>query len=461
MLYQNWMLGHRVELPEMLDGRERRALVQRRLLENYQKTLVCFTLNIAGPVKVFPLSEEAFSIGRHRIGDALERAGMRVVEEEVLSCAYGTESYWVVQENALEVKRVLTEIEEKTPLGRLFDIDVLWPDGSKVSRQDIGYSPRTCMICGEPASDCAGGRVHSVDELQKKTTEIIADEIRRIGVSPQMAGRVCRMAMLHEVYTTPKPGLVDQNNTGSHQDMDVELFEKSARILESYFVRCVKVGEENAGLPPHCLLKELRPLGIKAERDMFQATGGINTHKGMIFSLGILCGALGQFLGRGEKPDTASLCKRAGEVAYPALEKDLAELKMRPAQTAGERQFAAHGIAGIRGEAAGGFPSVQEYGLPVLQREMAAGAGLYRAGAVTLLYLIANVVDTNMISRSSYQVQQELQDQVAELLEKNTSPTDEEILALDSLFIEKNVSPGGCADLLAISYFLLFLEEIL
>ena len=68
--------------------------------------------------------------------------------------------------------------------------------------------------------------MHSVDELQKKTTEIIADEIRRIGVSPQMAGRVCRMAMLHEVYTTPKPGLVDQNNTGSHQDMDVELFEK-------------------------------------------------------------------------------------------------------------------------------------------------------------------------------------------------------------------------------------------
>ena len=104
---------------------------------------------------------------------------------------------------------------------------------------------------------------------------------------------------------------------------------------------------------------------------------------------------------------------------------------------------------------------MQEYGLPVLQREMASGAGLYRAGAVTLLYLIANVVDTNMISRSSYQVQQELQDQVAELLEKDSSPTDEEILALDGLFIEKNVSPGGCADLLAISYFLLFLEEIL
>lgn len=461
MLYQNWILGHQVELSEMLDGRERRAWVQRRLLENYQKTLICFTLNIAGPVKVFPLSEEAFSIGRKRINDALEQAKMHVLEEEILPCSYGMEAYWVVQEDALEIKRILTEVEEETPLGRLFDIDVLWPNGSKVSRQDIGYPPRTCIICGEPASDCAGGRVHSVDELQEKMAEIIAGEIRRVGLSPEMVGRLCRMAMLHEVYTTPKPGLVDRNNTGSHQDMDVELFEKSSRILEPYFVRCTEMGAQKSHFPANCLLSDLRPLGIQAESDMLSVTDGVNTHKGMIFSLGILCGALGQFLGKGEKPDTVVLCQRAGEVAYPALEKDLAGLKIEKARTAGERQYALWGIPGIRGEAASGFLSLQKYGLPILKKELAAGSDLYRAGSVALLYLIGNVVDTNIISRSDYQTQQSLQEQVAMLLKKEASPSEDEILHLDRLFTEKNVSPGGCADLLAISYFLLFLEELL
>ncbi|WP_434311320.1 triphosphoribosyl-dephospho-CoA synthase CitG [Hominifimenecus sp. rT4P-3] len=460
-MYQNWILGHQVELAEMLNGRERRALAQRRLLEIYQKTLICFTLNIAGPVKVFPLSEEAFSIGRKRISDALEQADMHVLEEEILPCSYGMEAYWVVQEDALEVKKVLTEVEEETPLGRLFDIDVLWSNGSKVSRQDIGYPPRTCIICGEPASDCAGGRVHSVDALQKKTVEIIAGEIQRIGVSAEMAGRICRMAMLHEVYTTPKPGLVDRNNTGAHQDMDVELFEKSARILEPYFVRCVEMGAKRHDLPANSLLSDLRPLGIQAESDMFSVTKGVNTHKGMIFSLGILCGALGQLLGKGEKPDTAALCQRAGEIAYPALEKDLAGMKESAAQTAGERQYALWGISGIRGEAASGFLSVQKYSLPILQKELAAGSALYRAGSVALLYLIAHVVDSNVISRSDYQTQQKLQEQVGILLKKEPSPSEDAILELDRLFTEKNVSPGGCADLLAISYFLLFLEELL
>ncbi len=460
MRYENWIVGHTVELPEMLAGRERRAATQRRLLDIHQKTLVCFTLNIAGPVKVFPLAEDAFTLGRNRIEAALRARGVRVAETQVLFYQYGAEAYWVVGGNALAVKRILTEVEESSPLGRLFDIDVLTADGTKVSRRDIGYPPRTCLICGEPASDCAGGRVHTVAELQQKTVEIIAAELRRIGLSPHTVGRLCRMAMLWEVYTTPKPGLVDRNNTGSHRDMDVELFEKSSRALEGYFAACTEVGEEKHGLEPYSLLKYLRPLGREAERVMLETTGGVNTHKGMIFSLGILCGALGQFLGDHRKANVEGLCCRAGTVAMPALQRDLAGLEGREDLTAGERQYLAYGISGIRGEAASGFLSVQRYALPVLRHELAAGADLSRAGSLALLSLIAHVTDTNMIARSSREVHRELQEKTAALLAGPEPPSEEAIRALDAEFIARNVSPGGCADLLALAYFLLFWEEL-
>ena len=70
---------------------------------------------------------------------------------------------------------------------------------------------------------------------------------RREGLTPSLIGRICRMALLQEVYTTPKPGLVDRRNTGAHQDMDVPLFEASAHALESYFADCFRIGEEHAG----------------------------------------------------------------------------------------------------------------------------------------------------------------------------------------------------------------------
>ena len=130
---EKWIAGHQVDLPEMLAGREARARRQQKLLEKYGATLICFTLNIAGPVKVFPLSVRAFYEGVLAIGIKLARS---VGEEscawmQVLDNPWGYEAYYVVREDTLTVKRLMTEIEETHPFGRLFDIDVLWPDGSK------------------------------------------------------------------------------------------------------------------------------------------------------------------------------------------------------------------------------------------------------------------------------------------------------------------------------------------
>ncbi|MCD8330127.1 MAG: citrate lyase holo-[acyl-carrier protein] synthase, partial [Lachnospiraceae bacterium] len=232
-----WLTGHEVELPEMLAGRERRAAEQAAFRADHPGTLVCFTLNIAGPVKVFPLAEEVFVQTTDRIQSTLWRHLIRILEKRVETWFWGWEAYFAVDGEAETTKRVLLELEEGEVAGRLFDIDVLRPDGSKVSRQDLGLPPRPCLVCGRESAACARSRAHTVEELQEKTAQLLLASLRRERISSEMIGRLCRQAMLLEVYTTPKPGLVDRNIFGDHRDMDLALFEKSTAVLEPFFVR--------------------------------------------------------------------------------------------------------------------------------------------------------------------------------------------------------------------------------
>ena len=452
-----WLVGHSVPLVEMLDGREARAIRQRRLLSEGAPVLVCFTLNMAGPVKVHPLSEETFLVGMREIRSRLELAQLAVRREEMLTPSWGWEAYFLIDADCRAVKRVLTALEEEHPLGRLFDIDVLDSGGNKVSREEFGYPPRRCLICGETAAVCARSRTHTVAELQERTLQLMITYFRREGLTPSLIGRICRMALLQEVYTTPKPGLVDRRNTGAHQDMDVPLFEVSAHALESYFADCFRIGEKHAGAEAGELLQWLRPRGQEAEQAMFSATDGINTHKGMIFSLGILCGVCGWRSCQSGAWRAEDLLLASGRAAQPALQSDFAEAD---GKTAGERQYLAYGIAGIRGEAASGFASIRETAWPFFQAKLAEGSTFEEAGVWTLLLLISRVEDTNMIKRGGREVQQQMQQQAAALLSQGTAPMQEEVFRLDELFIEKNVSPGGCADLLAILYFLWYLEQL-
>ncbi len=467
---EKWLAGHWVELPEMLAGRESRVNRQQKLLERYGAPLICFTLNIAGPVKVFPLSVRAFYDGVLAIGVKLaKKVGEAACSYmQVLDHPWGYEAYYVVEEDALTIKRMMTEIEETHPFGRLFDIDVLRQDGTKVSRQEIGYPGRACLICGEDAAFCASTRAHSVAELQEKTVQLIAE-----GISTEtFLEAAAETALLQEVLTTPKPGLVDRRNNGAHKDMDIALFAVSAKAVAEYFGKCYVCGKAHHTELPSGILKHLRPLGMEAEREMFEATGGVNTHKGMIFSLGILCGALGYCgydhrtwpaegskAGQSEsgtekaqarvQKDRLCVLKTAGEIAMPAMTDFL---HLSEDLTHGKSQYARFGLAGIRGEAASGFRSLTEVGLPAFDQGLDEGLSYNDAGVGALLALIAKVDDSNMIARGGFRLAGELKDRVEDLL--TSGWTIEDVEAMDDLFIQHNVSPGGCADLLALIYFL-------
>ena len=129
-------------------------------------------------------------------------------------------------------------------------------------------------------------------QLQEKTQAVLAAAIRE--ADSKTIARLACQALLYEVATTPKPGLVDRANSGSHRDMDFFTFQASAAALWPYFARCAEIGMDTHSLPPEETFSRLRTPGKLAEGDMLRATAGVNTHKGAIFSMGILCGALGR-----------------------------------------------------------------------------------------------------------------------------------------------------------------------
>lgn len=443
-----------VTLQQMLSAREARVIRQQALLKQYGQNLVSFSLNIAGPVKNGPVIRRTFQEGLHRLTDALQTARIPILHREQINAVTGCEAIWVVGGDARDVKLICAELEGEDPLGRLFDMDVIAPNGDKLDRKGLGHAPRPCLVCGKVGSGCASRRLHSVEALQAATQKrMCAFFAQKDG--EMIAGQAVR-ALLYEVCTAPKPGLVDRFNTGSHRDMDIFTFMDSTAALAPYFRRAVSIGQETALLPPDATFRRLRRAGLGAERAMFAATKGINTHKGAIFSLGTVCAAAGRLW----KPDAPwagaeAVLRECAAMSKKAIEEDFATIRAQFAQTQGQKLYLEHGLRGIRGELAEGLPSVLHVGLPALEAALERGATLEQAGTAALLQLIAQVSDTNLIARGG------LEGQCWAAQAAAVSTLDPETLeALDRAFIQQNLSPGGCADLLAITYFTHFCEAL-
>lgn len=269
----------------------------------------------------------------------------------------------------------------------------------------------------------------------------------------QRIGSLCTLALLLEVSATPKPGLVDRLGSGAHTDMDFSTFLASAAAIAPYFPACAQEGlrlRQVDGTSLGCI----RPLGISCEKEMFAATGGVNTHKGAIFSLGILACAAGYCCRQGDFSPEA-VCAAASVIAAPALEDFSAPAT--EGETKGRRLYRSRGVPGIRGEAAAGFPSVRRWALPVLRELSAGDMPENHCHLQALLHLIANVQDTNLLARGGTEGLEYVRSTARRALELGGALTPEGMDFLQSLdreYTRRNLSPGGCADLLAAAIFL-------
>lgn len=269
--------------------------------------------------------------------------------------------------------------------------------------------------------------------------------------STTMAQRVVR-ALYDEIHLTPKPGLVDRANSGSHHDMDHELFMRSIAAIAPWFAVFHELGKTHAFLPEAVQLRLLRPAGIACEQAMFQATGGVNTHKGGIFALGLLCCAAGRLEAQGRKLSRQAVCHQVSLFCHGLVARELVQ-RNRQAST-GERLFQQFGLAGARGEAESGFQTVTRYVLPGWQDEACEERRLHLA----LLRLMAVNPDTNLVSRGGLSGLRYVQRSARQVLAVRW--TREQLHQMDQALIARHLSPGGSADLLSVAMVLAGLPEV-
>ncbi|HHS9881122.1 triphosphoribosyl-dephospho-CoA synthase CitG [Klebsiella aerogenes] len=266
----------------------------------------------------------------------------------------------------------------------------------------------------------------------------------------------CR-AMQTEARLTPKPGLVDRRNSGAHQDMALPDFLRSAHAIASILPLFFEEGAASAVCDPDCVLARLKPIGLRCETAMLQATGGVNTHKGAIFTLGLFCAAQGRHEALEQPLVPKALAATVAKFCHGIVERELVELRGLTPLTAGQRLFITFGLTGARGEAQAGYPLVIDHALPRYRQLRREGLSEELALLNTLLFIMSRNDDTCVASRGGIKGLNWLQRQAQQLLNAGgvRSPENLSLLQqLDDACISRNLSPGGSADLLMLTWFL-------
>jgi len=264
-------------------------------------------------------------------------------------------------------------------------------------------------------------------------------------------------SLIAEVQLAPKPGLVDPESNGAHDDMDYPLFLKSIAALKAYLLAYIEAGYQSTS--DQQLFLTLRQIGQDAEKQMLLATSQINTHKGANFSYAFILGAIGR------AGQTLTLSKLVEQNFKPVFEiirnmtkglvsRDFSQITDKTQLSYGEQLYVEYGFTGIRGEAEAGYPSLEYIALPTLQK--------YRMlpeddrHLLLMLTLMTEVQDMNLVHRGGIDGWQMVQKVAAEILQE----TDDMVLVrrklrqFDAQLIEAHLSPGGTADLLSLGIFL-------
>lgn len=255
------------------------------------------------------------------------------------------------------------------------------------------------------------------------------------------------LALMEEAFLAPKPGLVDRRSSGSHADMDLNLMERSAQCLEPFFLEMAKVSWGRRA--DTALREEIGLIGREAEAQMLSVTGGVNTHKGAIWSLGLCCSVLAS-----HRMNT-SRRRFFQDVAKLASTEDSRASSHKTTHSQAVKQL--HGLTGAKEEAQEGFPHIVYASLPMLHHSRKSGCSEESARINSLLALTASLNDTCVAYRGGLEALRGLQKKSREFLHAGglESKDGERLLEeLDTWSRARRVSPGGAADLLATTLFI-------
>lgn len=287
-------------------------------------------------------------------------------------------------------------------------------------------------------------------------------------------GRYAQQAVLYEAVLEPKPGLVDSVDNGSHKDMDIFTFMDSASSLYSGFVDFAMDGFGHTG-DARSLFTKIRKTGIQIEKNMFEETKGINTHKGIVFSMGIVIAAVAFSLKNYQKTTVKEfpiLSPTEVEIVFSTMQKmteglvskDFHTLETKEILTNGERLYMEFGFLGIRGEAEAGFPTVRNMLLKLRKDSFRKPTYSTKDIYLDILFiLMSEVQDSTIVSRGGIEALEYVKQTARIFLENGGMQQHnavEKIVNINECFRERWISPGGSADLLAITILFIKLENI-
>ncbi|WP_375312910.1 triphosphoribosyl-dephospho-CoA synthase MdcB [Bradyrhizobium sp. A5] len=271
--------------------------------------------------------------------------------------------------------------------------------------------------------------------------------LRRAQIAPDVSaiGAVAADCLVRELETWPKPGLVSHVDNGSHDDMDAATFRRSATAIRPYLQGLADAGALGFGMG------RLRIIGLEAERAMLAATSGVNTHRGAIFGLGLLCAAAGAKAGGLVDPALP-----LGDVVARLWGNSILDgpVLLHSHGSAARRRFRA---GGARIEAANGFPSIYGIGLPALRRTAPVVPEDMEAARVEACFaLIASVEDTNLLHRGGLEGLRFAHDAAQGFIDAGGVRAPgwrARAQSIHDSFVARRLSPGGSADLLAMTLF--------
>lgn len=459
---------------------EQRAAEIEQLWARGAAACVTIGLNLPGGAAAYQLSSDLAAAAREAVQMALADAGHQLtIASEGID---GAGPYLLATVSPTgdpgQLKRLLIEVEQQHPLGRLFDLDVLISGKGPLSREDLGLPARRCLICTEAARVCRRVSRHRLPELQTAVKQLtdrydpatfaqLGGEGLPVNLLAAAIGAQVTAGMLLEVSCWPSPGLVSPVDSGGHTDMALPTFLTSSSVIAPGFSLLASLGIAGSDRPPGELLPQLRAAGYLFEQRMLSATGGVNTHRGYLFLGGLLAAAAGYLAARKDLS-----CLQAGDLTAAELGKLVAacagglvqrELQSGAGSARALQLYGTAGLTGPRGEAEAGLPTVQRVGLPALLHALSEGASLNDALVHTLIALIATVGDTALAGRHQVST-----------LPSVVWPAAQAALTAGSIFslagqvairqlardfAERRLNPGGSADLLALTAATYLLEH--
>lgn len=437
------------DINKFLDDREKRVELQNLLLSKFQLPLLTVRANYPGEDKWEPIPIEITDIVANEIRLLFKDT---IIHSEILENLEGKIYLFFIDNSPLDIKRNTIYFEENHILGRCVDLDVYDIEGNGISRSNFNLPKRKCFICEDLAFICGRTMKHSHQEIKNKIFSKYIEYQHYLRVRESISSTLSDLAlegMIYEVSSYPGFGLVTPLTQGSHKDMDFFTFLNSSFTLKKGFKEIAET--MFSPTPINIAFNSIRVIGKKIEEEMFATTSGVNTHKGMIFLMGVSVGATARALY--EKKDFKYIQDIICQMTKDIL-KDFENIDATKKLTHGEKLFLENGFTGIRGEIKNGLDIIFNGSLQVFSSIYNKTKNINLSALHTLIFLMGEVMDSTIVYRHDFKTLEKVRYEMKEIFSRGGALLDNRYFEeLEKKYITLNISPGGSADLLAVTIF--------